>query len=194
MFWPYSSKINQIEGLLLLFSHRDVQKIGNEKFFLHLEIAQIDRGVNFGSIGTILDIKTQFFELTHFLVVDIRICWLIPLRKGYFLTSYPKTRKDTTLKFFLRNGLVAMMTHAKFHFNRIMVKLLFDMRNWQPAHGPGERLKRQGIIGLLSQHFLPRQGFCVVKNYLLIGSNHILLCLVNSWQITQEMLCLLNNM
>ena len=37
------------------------QNLENEKIFLFLEIAEIDMGVNVGSRGTILDIKTNFF-------------------------------------------------------------------------------------------------------------------------------------
>ena len=43
-----------------LFSLRRPKNFENEKFFLCLRIAEIDMGVNFGSIRTILDIKTHF--------------------------------------------------------------------------------------------------------------------------------------
>ena len=38
-----------------------------------------------------------------------------------------------------------IMTHAKFHFNWLMLILIFGV--WAPL-GPGERLKRPGLIGL----------------------------------------------
>ena len=41
-----------------------------------------------------------------------------------------------------------IMTHAKFHFNRLMVTLTFGIRASEPPLGPGERLKRPGLIGL----------------------------------------------
>ena len=46
---------------MLLFSHREVSKI-----FLCLKIAEMDKGVNFGSNGTNLDIETYFFKLNQF--------------------------------------------------------------------------------------------------------------------------------
>ena len=39
-----------------------------------------------------------------------------------------------------------IMTHAKFHFNRLMLTLIFGIR--ASELGPGERLKRPGLIGL----------------------------------------------
>ena len=43
-----------------LFSSRRPKNLQNDKLFLHLEIAEIDMGVNFGSKRTILDTKTHF--------------------------------------------------------------------------------------------------------------------------------------
>ena len=42
------------------------------------------------------------------------------------------------------------MTHAKFHFNRLMLTLIFGIRvsELPPLSGPSERLKRPGLIGL----------------------------------------------
>ena len=46
---------------------------------------------------------------------------------------------------------MAIMTHAKFHFNRLMLTLTFGIRASEPPPPPlrpGERLKRLGLIGL----------------------------------------------
>ena len=47
-----------------------------------------------------------------------------------------------------------IMTHAKFHFNRLMSTLSFGIRASEPPPppplGPDERLKRPGLIGLIS--------------------------------------------
>ena len=42
---------------------------------------------------------------------------------------------------------MAVMTHAKFHFNWFMLTLSFGIWASEPP-GPGERLKRPGLIGL----------------------------------------------
>ena len=42
---------------------------------------------------------------------------------------------------------MAIMTHAKFHFNWLMLTLIFGIWASEPP-GPGERLKRPGLIGL----------------------------------------------
>ena len=36
-----------------------------------------------------------------------------------------KTRRATILKFCIRNAFMAIMSHAKFHFNRLMLTLIF---------------------------------------------------------------------
>ena len=41
-----------------------------------------------------------------------------------------------------------IMTHARFHFNRLMLTLIFGVWASEPPLGPGERLKRPGLIGL----------------------------------------------
>ena len=41
-----------------------------------------------------------------------------------------------------------IMTHAKFYFNRPMLTLIFAIWASEPPPGPGERLKRPGLIGL----------------------------------------------
>ena len=40
-----------------------------------------------------------------------------------------------------------IMTHAKFHFNLLMLTLIFGIRTSELPLGPGERLKRPGVIG-----------------------------------------------
>ena len=40
------------------------------------------------------------------------------------------------------------MTHAKFNFNQLMLTLIFGIQASEPPLGPGERLKRLGLIGL----------------------------------------------
>ena len=52
-----------------------------------------------------------------------------------------------------------IMTHAKFDFNRLMLTLIFAIRASEPPPpplGPGEQLKRPGLIGLKVHfcHFL----------------------------------------
>ena len=42
-----------------------------------------------------------------------------------------------------------IMTHAKFYFNRPMLTLIFAIWASEPPPGPGERLKRPGLIGLI---------------------------------------------
>ena len=42
-----------------------------------------------------------------------------------------------------------IMTRAKFHFNRLMLTLIFGVWASEPPLGPGERLKRPGLIGLM---------------------------------------------
>ena len=43
---------------------------------------------------------------------------------------------------------MVIMTHAKFHFNQLMLTLNFDVWASEPLLGPGEQLKRPGLIGL----------------------------------------------
>ena len=43
-------------------------------------------------------------------------------------------------------AIMDIMTHTKFHFNRLMSTLIFGV--WASEFGPGERLKRPGLIGL----------------------------------------------
>ena len=43
---------------------------------------------------------------------------------------------------------MAILTHAKFHFNRSILTLIFVNRASEPTPGPCELLKRPGLIGL----------------------------------------------
>ena len=45
---------------------------------------------------------------------------------------------------------MVIMTHAKFHFNWLMLTLIFGIWASEPPR-PGERLKRPGLIGLTWQ-------------------------------------------
>ena len=44
---------------------------------------------------------------------------------------------------------MAIMTHAKFHFNWLMLTSIFGIWASEPPLGPGERLKRPDLIGLI---------------------------------------------
>ena len=44
---------------------------------------------------------------------------------------------------------MVIITHAKFHFNWLMLTLIFCIWASEPPPGPGERLKRPGLIGLM---------------------------------------------
>ena len=50
----------------------------------------------------------------------------------------------------MRNAFMDIMTHAKFHFNWLMLTLIFGIRASEPPlpPGPGKQLKRPGLIGL----------------------------------------------
>ena len=44
-----------------------------------------------------------------------------------------------------------IMTHAKSNFSQLMLTLIFGIwASEPPPFGPGERLKRPGLIGLIS--------------------------------------------
>ena len=49
---------------------------------------------------------------------------------------------------------MAILTHAKFHFSRLMLTLIFVIRASEPLPGPGERLKRPGLMGLSAGTYL----------------------------------------
>ena len=52
---------------------------------------------------------------------------------------------------------MAIMTHAKFHFNWLMLTLIFGIWASEPPPGSGERLKRPGLIGLRQKAHLCKQ-------------------------------------
>ena len=58
-----------------------------------------------------------------------------------------KTRRAISLKFCIRNAFMDIMIHAKFHFNRLMLTLIFGIRVSEPLN-LDERLKWPGLIGL----------------------------------------------
>ena len=64
------------------------------------------------------------------------------------MTSKPKRAID--LQFCIRNAFIDIMTHAKFNFNQLMLTLIFGIWASEPLPplGPGEQLKRPGLIGL----------------------------------------------
>ena len=49
-----------------------------------------------------------------------------------------------------------IMTRAKFHFNRLMLTLIFGVWASDPPLVPGERLKRPGLIGLMQIKQVPQ--------------------------------------
>ena len=50
---------------------------------------------------------------------------------------------------------MVIMSHAKFHFNGLMLSLIFGIRaSKPPPPGPYERLKRPGLIGLKEEYNL----------------------------------------
>ena len=69
-----------------LFSLRRLKNFENEKNFLCLEIAEIDRKVNFGSERTILDITYIFLRLNPFCEGEYPN--VITCERGSFVTSY----------------------------------------------------------------------------------------------------------
>ena len=73
-------------------------------------------------------------------------CSLLP--REIFRRHISKTRRAISLKFCMRNAFIDIMTHETFHFNRLMLALIFGIWASEPALGPGERLKRPALIGL----------------------------------------------
>ena len=74
------------------------------------------------------------------------------------------------------------MTHAKFHFNWLMLTLIFGIWASEPP-GPGERLKRPGLIGLrhgsvIEKAILDNQGSSVLRCFfsLLSINDNLVLC------------------
>ena len=60
------------------------------------------------------------------------------------MTSYLQNRKATRLKFCIRHAFMAKMTHAKFHFNRFMVTLIFGSRASEPRPQAWQTTEKTG--------------------------------------------------
>ena len=54
------------------------------------------------------------------------------------------------------------ITHAKFHFNRLTLTLIFGVRASEPPR-PGERVKRPGLIGFKEDSLSKAAGAGVFK-------------------------------
>ena len=136
-FGQISAKLVQSGGLLLLFSHRDIPKILKMKNFSYAwKLLKLTRGVNFGSRRTILDIKTHFLKLNPFSggkQPNFMTRYLLP--RGILWSHISKTRRAIRLKFCIRNAFMAIMTHAKFYFNWLMLTLIFGI--WASEPPPG---------------------------------------------------------
>ena len=96
------------------------------KNFLFLKIAEIDMGGGGGQFWVEKNDSGHSSE-------------------GNFLRHISKTRR---LKFCIRNVFMGLMTHEKFHFNWLMLTLIFYIRASEPPR-PGERLKGPGLIWLM---------------------------------------------
>ena len=78
------------------------------------------------------------------------------LQREFLWRHISKTRRAIGLKFCIRNAFMAIITHAKFHFNRLMLTLIFGIWASEPPR-PAERLKRPGLAGL-KQTFIDMTG------------------------------------
>ena len=115
-------KIGQSGGLLLLFSHRDVPTIfKNEKIFLCLKIAEIDMGGQFWVEKNKSGHKHSFSsKLNPFFGGKYPNFITLPRFQREILWHHiSKSRKATRLKFCIRHAFMAILTYAKFHFNRL---------------------------------------------------------------------------
>ena len=69
---------------------------------------------------------------------------------------------------------MAIMTHAKFHFNWLMLTSIFGIWASEPP-GPGERLKRPGLIGLsIKSDFLSWQKSLAYSLRIFVGKLSLL--------------------
>ena len=80
---------------------------------------------------------------------------------------------------------MAIMTHAKFDFNWPMLTLIFGIWASEPPPGPGERLKRPGLIGLSSYVTRNTQDFSTTANVIVlfvlrVMKDVILICLMTT--------------
>ena len=64
-----------------------------------------------------------------------------------------------------------IMTHAKFHFNRLMLTLIFGIL----ASEPGEQLKKPGLIGLTVFISKSKSGHSSFR------SLQFTLCVISKW-------------
>ena len=150
MFWPNFSKIDQSGGCCCFFSSRHHKSFENEKIFLCLKIAEIDTGVKFWSRRTILDIKRHIYKV-KFSRTNCRIWWLVPVFWGNFVTSYLQNWKSYQTQILHQECFYGYNDSCKVSFQSVDVNLDFwhdvnlDFCPFPP--GPGERLKRPGLIG-----------------------------------------------
>ena len=91
------------------FSSRRLNNIENEKIFLSLEIAEIDKGVQFWVGENYFGHENSFFKIKH-VFGDKYFCDVIS----------PKLEKLLNSKFCSMNDIVTFITHAKFHFNQTL--------------------------------------------------------------------------
>ena len=102
MFWPNLAKLINQEGCCCSFLIETSQNFKNEKNFLCLKIAEIDMGGQFWVEKNNSGHKTNFFKVK-------------PIFQGYiskFNDLFPSLEGNFM-------ALVALMTHTKFHFNRL---------------------------------------------------------------------------
>ena len=96
--------------------------------------------------------KDPFFKSeTRFLGVNSQMWSPVALFQEKFCDFISPKLEE--LKFCTRNAFMDIMTHAKFHFNRLMLTMIIGIQAselWAPPPPlwPGERLKRLGLIGL----------------------------------------------
>ena len=96
-----------------------------------------------------------------------------------------KTRRATRLKFCIKNVFMVIMTHAKFHFNQLMLSLILASGPLSPppppSPRPGEQLKRPFLIGLMhsgAQHTvmsLPATTIMVLQRTLSLSATIIMM-------------------
>ena len=112
----------------------------NEKIFLCLKVTEIDMGgggqfwVEKNESGH----KNSFFlKLNPFSGGKYLDFMARPLFRGKFCDVIsPKLEKLPDSKVCVRHAFIAILTHAKFHFNRLMVTLIFGIRASEPPSPP----------------------------------------------------------
>ena len=107
-----------------LFSLRRLKNFENENSFLCFTIGEIDMGVKSGSKKN----RTgQIYTFSGGKYPDSMTCSL--LEREILWHHISKTREATGLKFCTSHAFMAIMTHKKFHFNLLMITLIF----WHPC-------------------------------------------------------------